>query len=189
MSRPDAPLHPESGPALADTRARDALRAAVAALEGAQTRGRAIEMAQTLAVVACAYRSLGALGTAVSHLEQALRWARVTGSPDFAVDLQCQLCELLVQHADALDADHCGRGRAAREAARDHAFAASARAHRVADPDWEIKVLLRASDALERCGDHEDAASLQVRALQLMVGEPTGEMRLDAVGSGASMRQ
>ena len=68
-------------------------------------------------------------------------------------------------------------------------FAASARAHRVADPDWEIKVLLRVSDALERCGEHEDAASLQVRALQLMVGEPTGEMRLDAAVAGASHRQ
>jgi hypothetical protein len=80
-------------------------------------------------------------------------------------------------------------GSAAREAARDHAFAASARAHRVADPDWEIKVLLRISDALERCGDHEDAASLQVRALQLMVGEPTGEMRLDAAVAGSSRQQ
>jgi hypothetical protein len=189
MSRPDAPLHPEGGAALPDSRTRDALRAAVAALDGAQARGRPAEMAQTLAVVACAYRSLGALGAAVSHLEQALRWARVTGSPDFAVDLQCQLCELLVQRADALDADHRGRGRAAREAARDHAFAASAGAHRVADPDWEIKVLLRVSDALDRCGDHEDAASLQMRALQLMVGEPTGEMRLDAAVAGSSRQQ
>jgi tetratricopeptide (TPR) repeat protein len=189
MSRPDAPLHPEGGAALPDGRTRDSLRAALAALYGAQTRGRPSEMAQTLAVVARAYRSLGALGAAVSHLEQALRWARVTGSPDFAVDLQCQLCELLVQHADALDAAHNGDGNAAREAARDHAFAASTLAHRVADADWEIKVLLRISDALERCGDHEDAASLQVRALQLMVGEPTGEMRLDAVATGAALRQ
>jgi hypothetical protein len=189
MSRPDAPMPPEGDAALPASRTRDVLRAALAALEGALTRGRPAEMAHILAVVACTYRSLGALETAASHLEQALRWARVTGAPDFAVDLHCQLCELLVQHADALDADRPGRGRTAREAARDHAFAASARAHRVADPDWEIKVLLRVSDALERCGEHEDAASLQVRALQLMVGEPTGEMQLEAVVAGASHRQ
>ena len=39
-------------------------------------------------------------------------------------------------------------------------------------PHWEIKVLLRASDVLDRCGDHDDAITLQTRAMELMVRHP-----------------
>ena len=45
-------------------------------------------------------------------------------------------------------------------------------AARAADPHWEIKVLLRASDVLGRCGDHDDAVTLQTRAMELMVRHP-----------------
>jgi len=41
-----------------------------------------------------------------------------------------------------------------------------------ADPHWEIKVLLRASDALDRCGDHDDAITMQTRAMALMMRHP-----------------
>ena len=35
-------------------------------------------------------------------------------------------------------------------------------------------VLLRVSDVLDRCGDHDDAISLQTRALSLMSAEHSG---------------
>ena len=50
-------------------------------------------------------------------------------------------------------------------------FEASATGARsVADPQWEITVLLRVSDVLDRCGDHDDAVALQSRAMRLMYG-------------------
>ena len=38
----------------------------------------------------------------------------------------------------------------------------------MSDPQWEIRVLMRASDVLDRCGDHDDAVLLQQRAMVLM---------------------
>ena len=52
------------------------------------------------------------------------------------------------------------------------AFEAARVATRAADPHWEIKVLLRASDVLDRCGDHDDAITMQTRAMTLMVRHP-----------------
>jgi hypothetical protein len=46
----------------------------------------------------------------------------------------------------------------------------------VADPDWEIKVLLRVSDVLDRCGDRDDAVQLQTRALRLMAHDATAQI-------------
>ena len=40
----------------------------------------------------------------------------------------------------------------------------------VADAQWEVTVLLRISDVLDRCGDHDDAVQLQARAMGLMYG-------------------
>ena len=52
------------------------------------------------------------------------------------------------------------------------AFEAARVAAHAADPHWEIKVLLRASDVLDRCGDHDDAITMQTRAMTLMVRHP-----------------
>ena len=75
--------------------------------------------------------------------------------------------------------------RAARELARDMAFEAARVAAHAADPHWEIKVLLRASDALDRCGDHDDAITLQTRAMSLMARHPDIS---DAMIQGAADR-
>ena len=40
----------------------------------------------------------------------------------------------------------------------------------MADPSWEVLVLLRVPDVLDRCGDRADAVLLQTRALRLMTG-------------------
>jgi hypothetical protein len=71
--------------------------------------------------------------------------------------------------------EEAGRGNlAAMERARDHAFEAAALARQASDAHWEVKVLLRVSDVLDRCGDHDDAISLQTRALTLMSHEASG---------------
>ena len=158
----DAPIRDES--------TREALRQACAALDEAEQHGQAFEMSQTLARVARCHRALGALASAESFLETALRWAHFAGSNDLRVDLLCELCESAQQLAQSLDAQEPGSGHPARERARDHAFEASTLAGRVADPAWEVTVLLRISDVLNHCGDHDDAAQLQSRAIELLGG-------------------
>ena len=99
-----------------------------------------------------------------------IRWARAIGAGDLVVDLLCDRVEMLAQESDALEREQRGLGRSARERARDLVFEASRLVARVADPHWEISVLLRLSDVLDRFGDRDDATLLQVRALQLTVG-------------------
>jgi len=155
---------------LPDEPAREALRQAAAALDKAEADGQPPAISRALAQVALCYRHLKAMGSAETYFEAALRWARSAGSTDQVVDLLCDLCETTVELAEAQSAHHPGSGRAARERARDHAFEASTLAGRVADPHWEATVLLRISDTLDRCGDHDDATQLQTRALRLMAG-------------------
>jgi tetratricopeptide (TPR) repeat protein len=148
--------------------ARDALTIAIHALDLADAAPPALKM-RALADVAHCYRALGALSPAESYLQQALRWSRLTGSADATVDLLCELAELAVQEAAAADEDdEPGAAHRARERARDLAFEASREACHAADPHWEVQVLLRVSEALDRCGDHGDAIALQCRALHLL---------------------
>jgi hypothetical protein len=149
--------------------ARDALRRAVAQLDEAETRARPFEMSQALAGVARGYRALRALASAEATFGAALRWAHHAGSRDHVVDLLCELAETAALHLQADSGPFESDGRllhAARERARDHAFEAARLAGKVADPGWEVQVLLRASRVLESCGDHGDALRLQQRALQ-----------------------
>ena len=128
-------------------------------------------MCQALAQVARSLKALGAFGTAETYLAQALRWAAMLPGIDARVDLMCELAEVSCAAADAEQAageDDRRAGRIARERARDQAFQAAALAGQTADAQWEVKVLLRISDVLDRCGDHEDAATLQNRAISLM---------------------
>ncbi len=103
-------------------------------------------MCRVLADLARACRGLHDLASTESYLDEALRWARVSGSSDLAA------CERM----------------------RDHAFEAATLAHRVADGHWEAKVLMRVGEVLERCGDRDDAVLLQTRALRLMSGSLSG---------------
>lgn len=162
--------------ALVDPRAREQLRHAVAQLDAAETSARPHEMSQALAAVARCYRTLRACASAEASFAQALRWAHASGATDQAVDLLCELAEtalLAAAQASASAArDDFERAavRAARERARDHGFEAARLARRVADPHWEVQVLLRVAHVLGRCGDADDAAALQTRALQLIAG-------------------
>jgi tetratricopeptide (TPR) repeat protein len=150
--------------------ARDALRRAASALDAAEAAGHPYLMSQALAQVARCYRDVGALAGAETGFELALRWARVAGSADPCTELLCELGETAAALGESLHGDDPAAARAALERARDHAFEASRLAGRVADPHWEPTVLLRLSDLLHRCGDHDDACLLQTRALRLLGG-------------------
>lgn len=160
------------GAALGDGLAREALRQAMHQLSDAETAqgsARAPAMCHALTEAARALAGLHAYSPAESHLAQALRWAGLMGGHDLLADLHCAWAEVATNAADLSAAQaEPARSRAARDRARDHAFEAARLAGLATDPNWEIRVLLRASDVLERCGDHDDALLLQQRALVLM---------------------
>lgn len=159
-------------PGLPDGFAREALTLAMRLLDLAERGQQPHAMGHALAQVARSLKALGAYGSAEAYLGQALRWAAVMPGIDTRVDLLCELAEVCCAEAEAeqaaADDDQRNAGRAARERARDHAFEAAAQAGQTTDAHWEVKVLLRVSDVLDRCGDHEDAASMQNRAISLM---------------------
>jgi tetratricopeptide (TPR) repeat protein len=152
---------------------RSALHEAALQLDAAEVGGQPHAMAHALLQLARAYRSMGALDAAEAGLNGALRWSRLTGSVDATVDLLCESSETAATRAEQLDDGErrSGRGHLARERAREAAFEAARSAAHVADSRWEITVLLRISDVLDRCGDRDDAVGLQTRALRLMAGE------------------
>lgn len=153
----------------------DALRLSVRLLEIAATRHRPAEMAQAHAQVGRCYKALAAWPTARSYLEQGVRWAHAAGSVDLAVDLTCDLAEVACSAAEAQAAVDEAAAHVLQEAARDHAFEAARMAGQSTDPHWEVKVLLRVSETLDRCGDHDDAIALQTRALTLITHEASGQ--------------
>ena len=176
------------GSALGDGVARDALRQAMQQLSDADRvpgKHRAPAMCQALTDVARALAGLHAYGPAESHLAQALRWAGVMGGHDLGADLHCAWAEVATTAADLAEAqaEHA-RSRAARDRARDHAFEAARLAGLTTDPNWEIRLLLRASDVLDRCGDHDDSVLLQQRALVLMGMGQSDLPADDGLGAG-----
>jgi len=166
-------LMPE-GQALLHSPARTALREAAAALDLAERYQQPLEMSLALAQMARCYRALQALGPAELYLERALGWARILGAADQAVELLCLLAETSCALAELHASDDSRRSHAALERTRDWAFEATGLATHVTDPQWEIKVLLRVSDVLDRCGDHDDAVELQSRAMRLMYAPHAG---------------
>jgi hypothetical protein len=154
-----------------DDAARSELRAAVAALDAAETAGEPAQLSQVLAQVARCHRSVGALAEADWYAKRGLAVARGLGAADASVDALCALAELALERAERLDSQDEARGaHRLRDSARDHAFEAARLAHHAADPQWEVTVLLRVSDLFDRMGDHEDAIALQCRVLGLITG-------------------
>ena len=163
----------DPGQTMLDSPAREALRVAAAALDAAEVKALPHDMAAALGQVGRCYRALRSPGAAEDTLLQALRWARASGSADQQVELLCELAETACALASELAEQEPRSAHAARERARDRAFEASRLAGQVADAQWEITVLLRISDTLNSCGDHDDAAALQSRAMALMAREAT----------------
>jgi len=167
-----APATPcADGLALADGPDREALRQALVQLDAAEAAPpQPARLCQALTDAARALAGLHAYSPAESCLNRARHWARVLGSTDLRADLACAAAEVATNVADLGQArgDDRATVRQARERARDQAFEAARLAGQTTDPHWEIKVLLRASDVLDRCGDHDDAVHIQQRALVLM---------------------
>lgn len=161
------------GLALADGPQREALRQAVLMLALADAASGETQPALRCHAhkgMAVALSHLQAYSPAQSHLAQALRWATVMSAVDVCADLQCALAEVATSAAEQAKAYGAAQAdlRRARERCRDLAFEAARLAPLTTDPHWEVRVLLRASDVLDRCGDHEDAVQLQGRALNLL---------------------
>ena len=177
-------MHDTGAPALSDTSTlgsdlpygpgRAALDLAVRCLDEAEKEQQPAAMCEALAGIARCYRALSAYAHAMDFMRQALRWSFALGGVDQRIELLCELAELAVMAGeDAKDGEDGERqARAALDLARDMAFEAARVATRAADPHWKIKVLLRASDVLDRCGDHDDAITMQTRATTLMVRHP-----------------
>jgi tetratricopeptide (TPR) repeat protein len=183
-----APMHDQmpEGRAILPSPARTALRQAAAALDRAEQFHQPLEMALALAQMARCYRGLQAYGPAERYLEKALAWANTLGAIDQSVEILCLLAETSCSLAESHPPGN-GRSRhAARERTRDRVFEIARLAGRVADPDWEIKVLLRISDVLDRCGDHDDAVELQSRAMRLMYGPHAAGDAAEALPSAAN---
>ncbi len=145
------------------------LEAALRMLDAAENVASPAEVSAALAEVARSYRDLGQLSSADWYLQQALRWARALGATDACVDLLCESAELAIAVAASRQSNEAAQARAARERARDQSFEATRLAQRCADPQWEVSVLMRISEVLDHCGDHEDALALHCRALQLIM--------------------
>ena len=167
------------GLALSDGKLRERLRQAMRLMDLAEAASGATQpalMCHAHKDMAIALSRLQAYSPAQTHLAQAMRWALVMGATDLRADLQCALAEVAtsaVEQGRAYGAsgpslrkalDHC----------RDLAFEAARLAPLTTDPHWELRVLLRASDVLDRCGDHDDAQQLQQQALAMLGQDADG---------------
>lgn len=151
-----------------------ALDHAMRALDRAEEAGHAAALSLAFAEVARCHRAMGLLEPAEWYLQQALKWARMLGAVDSSIDLLCELADIAVSRAAKMAPQEARRAHMALELARDHAYEASELARQCADPHWEVNVLMRVSETLNLCGDHDDALALQCRALHLIVQTSTG---------------
>ena len=161
------------GLALADGFHRQGLHEAIEQLSAAEAdtgSGWVARLCQAHKGMAIALSRLRAYSPAQSHLTQALHWAKVMGAADVRADLHCAMAEVATSGAEQARAHGASpeRLRPLQERCRELAHEAARLATQTADPQWEIRLLLRASDVLARCGEHDDAAQLQHQALLLL---------------------
>lgn len=192
-TRPNRKRLPDLRPAAHHQRA---LNLALVALDAASVRARPTEMAHRLAEVAKCLTRMDDLRSADAYLARALGWAALipgAAGDGMRADLLCTQAELACQAADRHDEQVEAQAeagdddlpaapepRADRERVRDLALEAAVLSARGSDPMWEVKLLLRASDVLDRCGEHDDAVAMQNRAMALM-----GLMNADAPAAPA----
>ncbi len=168
---------------------RQALQLATRVLDLAEVYRKPHDMCQATAQVARCLKAMQDFASAEAYLMKSMAWAACIPGVDARVDLLCELAEVVCTQAEAgFDDGANNSGAMARyatlERARDHAFEAASLAHRTADAQWEVKVLLRASDVLNRCGDHDDAASMQDRAITLLGLQPDADTAADLPAEG-----
>lgn len=162
---------------------QDDLREALHQQRIAEAHGHPLLRCEALTGTARSLAAAQAWDASETCLELALQAARqLLASEDLQADLLCALAEVCCNAADAWDASHRHddggpHTPAPRHPARDraHAWAAQAahQAPRVSDTAWQVTVLLRAADVLERGGELDDALRLQRQALALEHPGPT----------------
>lgn len=151
--------------------ARQELRDAAAELDAAEDAGEPARLSQALARVGRCHRRLGGLDEADWYTRRGLHLSRSLSAVDATIDALCEVAELTIDRAAALDRQGDLRGaQRLRDVASDHGFEAARLALCSADPQWEITVLLRVADLFDCLGDQDDAIALQCRALGLMTG-------------------
>ena len=145
---------------------------AEASLEMARFTRQPTRLCEALVDLGRCERRSGAPDGAGERFDEALHWARSTGSVDLLADLLCERGELAADVAlDALDPGSDPEPDAWL-LARACAIEAAGLAARTSDPGWEVVVLLRASDLFNRLGNPISATALQSRALQRMNRSP-----------------
>ena len=147
----------------------------MARLDAAQLKPHLVaDLCTAFGAVAQALAALRAYASAGAYLQQALQCAgRLASAVDLRADLLCALAEMACNDADQTQLlDHPtdatrAHGRASKRRARQHAHQAADLAAATSDPQWEVTILLRASDVLDRCGDHDDAELMHHHAQTL----------------------
>jgi tetratricopeptide (TPR) repeat protein len=144
------------------------LHAALSTVERLEAQGQAAALCGAWMEVARCYRALQALEDAQRSMRQALRVARISRSANAVAQALCALAENTCDLADEAMEPGCEARRAAMERARDEVFEASSLLLGCEASPAHAELVLRLSDVLNRCGDHDDAAVLQGRALLWM---------------------
>ena len=153
----------------------DPLRQAIRMLDTASASRHPSAMCEALTDLARCLALQHAYPEAEAYLGQALHWARqMPQAADLGADLLCALAEVACNEADLIEAQaddsRASRSRRvqARARAGNWAHQAAEVARHTSDPQWEVALLLRASDVLSRGGDLDDAAQMQTRAQTLI---------------------
>jgi len=177
LPRPPSAPHRLDLAALPAGPLQDDLREALHQQRIADAHGHPLLRCEALTGTARSLAAAQAWDASETCLTLALQAARqMLASQDLQADLLCALAELCCTAADAWEAahHHDDDGPAmpvARHPARDraHAWAAQAaqQAAWVSDMAWQVQVLRRAADVLERGGELDDAVHLQRQALAL----------------------
>jgi len=155
----------------------DDLREALRQQQIADAHGHPLLRCEALTGTARSLAAAQAWDASEACLVLALQAARqLLAADDLQADLLCALAELCCQAADAWAADHDGDGggpvlpapsHPVRARAHHWADQAAQQAARVSDSAWQVTLLLRAADVLERGGELDEAARLQRQALAL----------------------
>jgi hypothetical protein len=127
-----------------------------------------------LAAAASQRRRDGDMAQAQRLIERALEIALLQPAMDAACALWCEQAELLTDWIDHIPPGSPGaREQRAwlRDQARGCCLEALVLARRASDPQWEVQLLLRASDALDHLGEHADAIAVQCHAMRRMAHE------------------
>jgi hypothetical protein len=123
--------------------------------------------------------TMSAWESAEAYQMEAFGWALSLGAVEPSAELMCELADSTCAAAEliAVTTTDAGSRRSFEIRARSRGLALEAArlAGLASEPEWEVELLMRVSEVLDRCGDHGDAIAMQVRALTLMSGDGAAE--------------